>query len=79
LGPELYVVNVDGSEKRLLAKGPPGGSDTAWSPGGRTIAFASYSRVLFVNADGSGRRNVTREWGSTAFLSGRPTGRRSRS
>jgi TolB protein len=56
---ELYVVNADGSEKRLLAKGLPGGSGTAWSPDGQTIAVANYRHVLFVN----GQRNVTLEWG----------------
>jgi Tol biopolymer transport system component len=64
---ELYVVNADGSDKRLLARhrylGPPVGALAAWSPDGQTIAFASYSRLLFVNADGSGQRNVTRESG----------------
>jgi TolB protein len=62
---ELYVVNADGSDKRLLAR--TGGysygyEDVAWSRDGRTIAFKGESRVLVVNADGSGHRNMTRAW-----------------
>ena len=60
---ELYVVNADGSEKRLVTKGVRAGSGTAWSPDGQTIAVADYRRVLFVSADGSERRDVTRAWG----------------
>ena len=69
---ELYVVNADGSGKRLVARRVTyGGTSPAWSPDGQTIAFVGYLRgsgVLFVSADGSARRNVTREWG----LSGPP-------
>ena len=77
---ELYVVNADGTDKRLLARhrylGPPVGALSAWSPDGQTIAFASYSRLLFVNADGSGQRNVTRELGLRQLPIWSPDGRR---
>jgi Tol biopolymer transport system component len=77
---ELYVVNADGSDKRLLARrpylGPPVHARAVWSPDGQTIAFQSHSRVLFVNADGSGQRNVTREWGFRAFPVWSPDGER---
>src|SRR5262245_22399256 len=61
---ELYVANADGSEKRLMARGRTqwGGWPVAWSPDGKTIAFHGKS-VFLVNADGSGKRNVTRELG----------------
>jgi Tol biopolymer transport system component len=76
---ELYVVNADG-DKRLLARmrylGPPGPAPAVWSPDGQTIAFQTYSRLLFVNADGSGQRNVTREWGFNARPIWSPDARR---
>jgi Tol biopolymer transport system component len=62
---DLYVVNADGSDKRSLKHreyiGYPDFGRVAWSSDGQTIAFATDSRVLFVNADGSGQRDVTRE------------------
>jgi Tol biopolymer transport system component len=61
---ELYVVNADGSDKRLVARSRTqfGGWPVAWSPDGQTIAFIGKS-LFFVNADGSGKRNVARELG----------------
>ncbi len=75
---ELYVVNSDGSEKRLLARlrSSIGNTFAAWLPDGQTIAFASYSRVLFVNADGSGQRNITRELGLSQLPVWSPDGHR---
>ena len=74
---ELYVVNADGSEKRLVVRLACPGGRPAWSPDGQTIAFVGCpGRVLFVNADGSGRRNVTREWGLDGFPVWSPDGRR---
>jgi TolB protein len=73
---ELYVVNADGSEKRLLARLLAGSTRPAWSPDGQTIAVAGYRRVLFVNADGSGQRNVALEWGLDGFPVWSPDGHR---
>ena len=56
----LYVVNADGSEKRLLSRRVFSGySRATWSPDGKTVAVDG----LFINADGSAQRNVAREWG----------------
>jgi TolB protein len=72
---ELYVVNADGSEKRLLARSRMyGGSGVVWSPDGQTLAFSGHNRIVFINADGSGRRNVTREWGLRALPIWSPDG-----
>ena len=62
-GGELYVVNSDGSEKRLVARlripvnGGYGG--LAWLPVGQTISFADANGDIYVvNADGSGLLNL---------------------
>src|SRR5262245_50859465 len=71
---ELYVVNADGSEKRLLARRATPGffGFPAWSPDGQTIAVAG----LFINADGSGQRNVARDWGLDGLPVWSPNGRK---
>ena len=55
----LYVVNADGSDRRLLGRGQA----PTWSSDGRKIAFRSdrdgNGEVYVVNADGSGLRRVT--------------------
>ena len=56
----LYVMNADGSGKRLLTPRAWGG--LAWSPDGRKIAFDGVTRdgkseIYVINADGSGKRN----------------------
>ncbi len=63
-GGELYVVNPDGSEKRLVARlripVNYGYGGLGWSPDGQKIAFADASGVVYVvNADGSGLLNLT--------------------
>jgi Tol biopolymer transport system component len=74
---ELYVVNADGTDKRVLARSRTFGAwGVVWSPDGRTIAFHGHNRVNFINDDGSGRRNVTREWGLSNLPVWSPDGRR---
>jgi TolB protein len=56
----LWVVNADGSNPRQVARNAVG-SNPAWSPDGRRIAFRRfYSDLYVVNADGSGLRRLTR-------------------
>jgi Tol biopolymer transport system component len=64
---EIYVMNADGSEQRMLTRiaAQLGDSvDLAWSPLGNKIAFVSRrdgSLELYVmNPDGSGQRRLTR-------------------
>jgi Tol biopolymer transport system component len=76
---ELYVANADGSDKRLLAhvtSDHPRGPQVGWSPDGRTIAVVGSAGVLLVNADGSGERNLTQEWGLKSLPVWSPDGRR---
>ena len=89
----IYVMNADGGGRHRLARGGSvrkvaggqrvGGDDGyAWSPSGRTLAFRSdrdgHFEIYVVNADGSGERRLT-HGSTTALLSGRRTGGRSRS
>ncbi len=69
-GHEIYVVNADGSGKRLVTRR---GFWPHWSPDGRRIAFVSNRdgkpEIYVMNADGSDQRNLTRNEGWR-----RPTG-----
>ena len=62
---KLFVSDLDGSGARVLTDGTGVVWGARWSPDGRRIAFGDNdaSRVLQIyvmNADGSGRRQVTR-------------------
>jgi Tol biopolymer transport system component len=71
---DLFVMNGDGSGQRRLTTDGRGGSNDwtapVWSPDGRRLAFiadvgcpistsGSCSEIFVVNADGSGRRQLT--------------------
>jgi Tol biopolymer transport system component len=59
----IVVMNFDGSEIKRF--GP--GAMPAWSPGGRLIAYHTYAptrSIMVMNADGSGREEIARRWGS---------------
>jgi Tol biopolymer transport system component len=72
---DIHAMNVDGSNVVTVA-GDPGGPefDAAWSPDGNWIVYRDSARgineddeVYLVRADGSGRRNLTKDpandWG----------------
>jgi hypothetical protein len=64
----LYRTDVDGSHRRLLARGSFGAA--AWSPDGRTLAVRNHCQVRFgddwwcavglMNADGTGKHPLTK-------------------
>ena len=57
-------MNADGSGPRKVARvgnsAPRHGFWFSWSPDGRKIAFESNFDIYVVNADGTGRRNLSR-------------------
>lgn len=69
---ELFVMNVDGSDKQQITKTAEGEGAARWMKDGEHIAFLSSesgSRQLWImKADGTGRRQITeREGGISDF------------
>ncbi len=62
---KLFASNLDGSAARQLTDGSGVVWGARWSPDGKQIAFADKDaagrlQIFVVNADGSGRRKVSR-------------------
>lgn len=70
---ELYVMNIDGSDASRLTRTPQSEGQAAWINGGKEIAFVAEKdgkpQMWVMNADGTGRRVVSRlENGVGGFL-----------
>lgn len=70
---ELYVMNIDGSDATRLTRTPQSEGQAAWINGGKEIAFVAEKdgkpQMWVMNADGTGRRVVSRlENGVAGFL-----------
>ena len=70
---ELYVMNIDGSNATRLTHTPQSEGQAAWINGGKEIAFVAEKdgkpQMWVMNADGTGRRVVSRlENGVAGFL-----------
>jgi Tol biopolymer transport system component len=56
---KVYVMNADGTEVKNLSGSFTGDETPTWSPDGKKIAFVRRADIWVMNADGSGRKNVT--------------------
>lgn len=61
---ELYLINLDGTNKRRLTNWPTHNFCPAWSKDGSRIAFAQSMdgirpEIFVINADGSGKQRIT--------------------
>lgn len=70
---ELYVMNIDGTDATRLTHTPQSEGQAAWINGGKEIAFVAEKdgkpQMWVMNADGTGRRVVSRlENGVAGFL-----------
>jgi HYR domain/WD40-like Beta Propeller Repeat len=63
--PQIYSINLDGTEQRRLTSSATVDREPAWSPDGSKIAFsrseAAFANVFVMNADGSGQTNLTND------------------
>ncbi|HEX6305341.1 MAG TPA: CHAT domain-containing protein [Anaerolineales bacterium] len=67
--PQIWLINVDGSEAVQLTNRPDGACQPAWKPDGTMLAFTSpcsgnqeqypNAALYIINADGTGERRIT--------------------
>lgn len=55
----LFVMDADGKNKRQLTTGQQSETDGAWIDQGRRIVFLTGGQLWSMNADGSGRKQLT--------------------
>lgn len=56
---ELFVINLDGSDKKQITRTPQSEQNAVWIKGGEQIAFLMGGQLWVMNADGSNRRQVS--------------------
>jgi Tol biopolymer transport system component len=76
----LYVMNVDGSNVRVLTSGPGTQMQGSWSPDSRRIVYihrdGESRRLVVINADGSDAKTLADDPGSWPVPAWMPDGRR---
>ena len=70
---DLYVMNIDGSDRQRITRTPKSESNAVWIEGGKRIAFlypdGDAMQVWVMNADGSARKCVSKlEKGVSGFV-----------
>jgi prepilin-type N-terminal cleavage/methylation domain-containing protein len=73
---DVWVVNADGSGPRVNVSNFAGRSDyfPTWSPDGSRIAFQSETEVYSAKPDGTGKANLTSQWGADGSPAWSPSG-----
>ena len=75
---EIYVMNVDGTEKQNLTNNPALDYHSSWSPDGKKILFISKrdgnKEIYVMNADGTDQRNLTHNPAIDDYASWSPDG-----
>ncbi len=77
---DIYVSNIDGSERRNITNNPAIDSSPAWSPSGSQIAFISSrggggGQVYICDMDGANLRRIVKEGGDADAPAWSPDGR----
>jgi len=76
VGSDIFAMDAQGPKPRKLVSG---GSHPAWSPDGSQLAYCAWDGLVFgqievVNADGTGRRQITNMKGGACSPSWSPDG-----
>jgi dipeptidyl aminopeptidase/acylaminoacyl peptidase len=57
---QIYIVSIDGTNRRQLTNGASSSSGPRWSPDGKRIAFTTGGQVWTMKPDGGDKEQVTR-------------------
>lgn len=72
----LYVMDSDGKNNKLLTTGAKSETDAAWIGGGAAIAFLCDGQIWTMDADGTGRKQLTNDKTGIDGFKFSPDGRR---